>query len=427
MTTTHLPLVEGRAVGDEHDHPPQPADHFATMRQEYEACKLGMWLFLATEVLLFGGLFCAYAVFRGNHPDLFAWGSQFLDVKFGAVNTVVLIFSSLTMASAVTLVQLNRRWPVIVALGLTFLCGVIFMAVKSVEYEHKFHENLVWGLKFYDAPHGAETDGESALAAARVADPARGHQLWGATCRSCHGLAGEGVTGQGKDIRNSEFIQVRDDSELVAFIQVGRMPSDPLNTTGIQMPPRGGNPMLKEDDLFDIVAYVRSFMLPGSSDETDGGTPPEAEQAGDTTTPAEAPEQAAADTAPQDGADEAFWIPKSSIPLAPPGPAGVDLAALAAMENHEPLDGESASPTRHMNDPDRPDNAHVFFAFYFGLTGLHALHVLAGMGLIAWLMIRTTLGHFSSGYFTPVDIGGLYWHIVDLIWIFLFPLFYLIG
>ena len=64
---------------------------------------------------------------------------------------------------------------------------------------------------------------------------------------------------------------------------------------------------------------------------------------------------------------------------------------------------------------------------YFLMTGLHGIHVLAGMGVMAWLLVRTLLGHFSAEYFTPVDLGGLYWHVVDLIWIFLFPLFYLIG
>ena len=73
-----------------------------------------------------------------------------------------------------------------------------------------------------------------------------------------------------------------------------------------------------------------------------------------------------------------------------------------------------------------PANSHLFFAIYYAMTGLHGVHVLAGMVVIAWLLKRAIAGHFSSDYFTPVDVGGLYWHIVDLIWIFLFPLFYLI-
>ena len=423
MTTTKLTVIDRRSSGDEHDHREPLAHHFDTMKQQYEAGKLGMWLFLATEVLLFGGLFCAYAVYRGNHADLFAWGSQFLNVKLGAINTVVLIVSSVTMAIAVTAAQRGRRWPVIVALGITFLCGVTFMAIKSVEYGHKFHENLVWGVGFYEPVDGAQGSPETALAAGPIAgDPVKGRQLWGATCRSCHGLAGEGVTGQGKDIRTSEFIYARDDAELVAFVNVGRMPFDPLNETGIQMPPKGGNPMLKDPDLFDIIAYLRTFMVPIEDDGGDTGK--DTATTGDDTAPTAGLAQTPAatrDTAPP---ETGFWIPKSTIPPPPAGPPGVDAAYV---DDFVGRSGEyRAGPADPGPDENRPENAHVFFGLYFLMTGLHAVHVLAGLGLIAWLMFRTVFGHFTSNYFTPIDLGGLYWHIVDLIWIFLFPLFYLI-
>ena len=96
------------AAADTHDHPEYLAHHWDTPQQQFEAGKLGMWLFLATEVLLFGGLFCAYAVFRHNYPEIFAYGSQFLDTRWGAINTVVLIVSSLTMATAVSAAQLDK-------------------------------------------------------------------------------------------------------------------------------------------------------------------------------------------------------------------------------------------------------------------------------------------------------------------------------
>ena len=85
-----------------------------------------------------------------------------------------------------------------------------------------------------------------------------------------------------------------------------------------------------------------------------------------------------------------------------------------------------AKPPDPRHDSERPANAHLFFGIYFVMTGLHGLHVVAGMILITWLLIRSIKGHFTSAYFTPVDLGGLYWHIVDVIWIFLFPLLYLI-
>ncbi len=423
--------------GDAHDHIPQLAPHFDTMPQQYEAAKLGMWLFLATEVLLFGGLFCAYAVFRGNHPEVFAWVAErgFLDVKWGAANTVVLIVSSVFMATAVTYVQRNRRWPVIIALAATFLCGIIFMAVKSVEYEHKFHRNLVWGTKFYELPQGFDSaTGFGAAGALAPGDLAQGTRIWNSTCRSCHGAAGEGVAGQGRDIRSSEFIQSRDRDELVAYIKAGRTIGDPLNTTGMAMPPKGGNPLLTDQDLVHVIAYVRNFQVPLPQFETDNAAQDDTaaqeqvapvDVAADDVVPPSTP--AAIETASEPVKEE-FWIPASSIPLARSAPAGLDMATLAAHEGAPQMSQTSAAGPVHQSvDPDRPANAHLFFAFYFVMTGLHGLHVLVGLGVIAWLMARSIWGHFGRTYFAPVDLGGLYWHVVDLIWIFLFPLFYLIG
>ncbi len=451
MTATNLalqpPASDAKQVttatvdhSDAHHRLPQLAPHFDTMPQQYEAAKLGMWLFLATEVLLFGGLFCAYAVFRGNHPEIFAWvgAKGFLDVKWGAANTVVLIVSSISMATAVTYVQRNRRWPVIIALGATFVCGVIFMAVKSVEYEHKFHENLVWGTKFYQIPHGVELAASGSTTAFAPANLANAAKIWNGTCRSCHGVAGEGVTGQGRDIRSSEFIQTRDDRQLLDYVKVGRTIDDPLNTTGMAMPARGGNPLLTDQDIIDVIAFVKSFQIPIAPDTAKDTTQEEAEADNvainqDTVPDEAAPadvaitDVAAVDESAVEPAKEEFWIPASSIPQARSAPSGLNASMLAAHEDAPPPSHlTAASPIHQSVDPERPANAHLFFAYYFVMTGLHGLHVIAGLGLIGWLMFRSLWGHFSSSYFAPVDLGGLYWHIVDLIWIFLFPLFYLI-
>jgi len=91
-------------------------------------------------------------------------------------------------------------------------------------------------------------------------DAEAGQELFVATCAACHGQAGQGIPGLGKDMTTSQFIADRSDAELVEFIKVGRDPSDPLNTTGVAMPVKGGNPALSEDDLFDIVAYVRTLQ-----------------------------------------------------------------------------------------------------------------------------------------------------------------------
>lgn len=100
---------------------------------------------------------------------------------------------------------------------------------------------------------------EAEVAQAFTGDPTAGQELFTGTCSACHGPTGEGVVGLGKNMTTSEFIAGKTDTELVDFIKVGRDPSDPLNTTGVAMPPKGGNPALDEEDLFDIVAYIRTI------------------------------------------------------------------------------------------------------------------------------------------------------------------------
>lgn len=94
---------------------------------------------------------------------------------------------------------------------------------------------------------------------APVGDAAEGQENFVKTCSACHGPEGKGIEGLGKDMTTSEFIAGKSDAELVAFVKVGRTTSDPLNTTGVDMPPKGGNPALSEDDLFDIVAHIRTI------------------------------------------------------------------------------------------------------------------------------------------------------------------------
>jgi cytochrome c oxidase subunit III len=290
---------------DAHDHPPHLAHHWETPQQQFEAGKLGMWLFLATEVLFFGGLFVAYAVWRGNNPDLFQYGHIYLGTKWGAINTVVLILSSLTMAMAVTYAQTNRRNALVTCLALTFLGGLIFMGIKYVEYSEKYWEGIVPGAAFYDPPP----------------DPARS-KYW--------------VEGR------------------------------PIVT--------------------------RAELLARAEEAPPPAVPAELREAG---------------------------VEVSSIVPPRPSPAGISIERIR--------DGRPDKVKVHpLQDPNRPINAHMFFNIYYFMTGLHGIHVVVGLGLIAWLGVRAMKGHFTSEYFTPVDLGGLYWHLVDLIWIFLFPLFYLI-
>ncbi len=381
------------------------AQHFDSLRQQYEAAKLGMWLFLATEVLLFGGLFCLYAVARANHPETFAYGSRFLDRGWGTINTAVLIVSSLTMAMAVRCAQCGQRRELIIFLSLTLICAADFMGVKVIEYAHKFHNNLVWGMQFYEPPEGlviAASASEQAPVQLLPGDPDIGRGLFRATCAGCHGTRGQGLPNSGKSLDTSEFISGLDDDGLLAFLLKGRMVGDPLNTTGISMLPRGGNPRLTDQDLLHITSYIR--VLQSRSDRTTAGS-----RRSDRTS-----------AEPQE-----FVITGSVIPAPPAGPSGLSPTAFESPAE-QPAPGRRELPDPRI-DPDRPPNAHLFFGLYFMMTGLHGIHVLGGMILISWLLVRAWRGDFTRGYFTPVDLVGLYWHVVDVIWIFLFPLQYLIS
>jgi cytochrome c oxidase subunit 3 len=281
--------------GGHNEHPPHLQHHFESSSQQFEAGKLGIWLFLATEILLFGGLFVAYAIYRANHPEIFLYAHQYLDKVLGGTNTVILLCSSLTMAWAVRASQLGQRKLLILLLSLTLCGGFGFMSIKYVEYKAKWEHGLLPGTHF--APHEEHAAAEPAAPAA-VATP---------------------------------------------------VPAAP-----------------------------------------------------------------AAPAAP--GAPGALVVEKSKIAPSAAGPAGTVTSEAAA-----------AGAAEHAHLGKRPSNVQIFFGIYFLMTGLHGIHVLAGMGAIAWILVRSIRGDFGPEYFTPVDFVGLYWHLVDLIWIFLFPLLYLIG
>ena len=139
------------------DAPPKHAGHlahqFETPQQQFQSGKLGIWLFLGTEILLFSGLFCAYAVYRASHPEVFYYAHLYLSKPLGALNTMVLIFSSFTMAAAVRAAQLgNTRWLVRL-LVVTLVCGFAFLGVKFVEYKDKWQEGLLTGGAYHpEAP-----------------------------------------------------------------------------------------------------------------------------------------------------------------------------------------------------------------------------------------------------------------------------------
>lgn len=204
------------------------AHQFDDAAQQQESSLLGMWIFLATEIMFFGGLFASYTVYRVVHPAAFEAASRHLDIVLGTLNTCVLLTSSLTMALAVRCAQIGKRRIAVAFLIATMLLGVAFLGIKGTEYYQKYTDHLVPGLSF-------------------------------------------------------------------------------------------------------------SF----------------------------------------------------------PGPY-----------SHE---------------------AEMFFYLYFAMTGLHAIHMIAGIGVLIVMALQAARGRFTPDYYTPLEVAGLYWHFVDIIWIFLFPLLYLIG
>jgi disulfide bond formation protein DsbB len=131
---------------------------------------------------------------------------------------------------------------------ISLMTGLSLTACDGSERLSQSGENNVGIVQAAEAP-----------AQAAVGDPAAGQKLFTSTCSACHGPAGEGLPGLGKDMTTSEFIAGKSDEELVAFIKVGRDPSDPLNTTGVAMPPKGGNPALSDEDLYHLIAYIRTI------------------------------------------------------------------------------------------------------------------------------------------------------------------------
>ena len=130
------------------DHSATVAHQFDDAEQQRGAAELGMWIFLATEVLFFGGMFTAFTAYRWLYPAAFAHASRHLDVPLGGTNTVVLIGSSLTLALAVHAAREGRRRTLLVCLALTMLLGAVFLGIKAIEWGHKWEDGLVPGLRF---------------------------------------------------------------------------------------------------------------------------------------------------------------------------------------------------------------------------------------------------------------------------------------
>src|SRR5688572_8105089 len=174
MATAHPESHEHAHDGHGHGHNPYLHHHFETPVQQFESDKLGMWLFLATEILMFGGLFCAYSVYRHNHPEVFVYAHVYLDKVMGATNTVVLILSSFTMAWSIRAIQMGKKMLCASLLVITLLCAATFMVIKYFEYSAKIEHGLLWGSKYKphhegEAGHAGTTETEHGAAATDAA------------------------------------------------------------------------------------------------------------------------------------------------------------------------------------------------------------------------------------------------------------------
>ena len=375
-----------------------PAHHFDSMEQQFQSAKLGMCYFLAVEIMMLSVLFCLYAVYRNTYPEVIAYGSKMLEPNMGLASTAALLLSSLTVALAVRAVQLDRRRSLILFLVFTLLFAGTFVGVKSQEYSDVSHPSRLWGVQFYEVPEDVKESARAMLAAERERlestnpDLATGKRVWEDTCESCHGAGGEGVNGKSQDIRGSELVRSQTGTDLAMFVKKGRKPLDPANTSGWDMPAMGGKARLTDMELTSVVLYMQAPRGLGLGEE----------QSGD-------------DVVPADPEAIPSWV-GSLAGDGPPGLAREEAGQNEALQN---------KPLHHMQDPDLPDNAHVFPGIYFSMTLVHGLHVLIGMLVMAWLLLRAVQGKFSSRYYTPVYLLGQFWHFVVIVWIFLFPLLYL--
>ena len=387
------------AHDDHHDHGEFIAHHFDSPEQQFDSGKLGIWVFLVTEVLFFSGLFVAYTLWRNHHPDVFQQAHVFLNKYLGGMNTIVLLFSSLTMALAVRCAQLGKNKQCSLYLLITMVCASMFLGVKAVEYSHKWDMGIFVRSAFnYDAGHHAAEAGT--LAASLGVSPY--------LITLC-------------------FIPAVLLLGFVVAAVIGKLIDKPLLSkflVGMSITVGGYFLGVVVGQIFvsvteggshaSVVAPAEPLMLHAmTADDKEKGK-----------------EEAKADEKKSEG-DE-----KKSADGDKKAANGEEHAD---GEGHNHADGEDHAddeilahdsehhPASHGIDPAKFDrDIGTFFSIYYCMTGLHAIHIIGGIIALAWLYWRSLAAHWRPDYFGPVDFVGLYWHLVDLIWIYLFPLLYLI-
>ena len=312
-------------------HPSRLQHFFVSTEQQFEASKLGMWLFLATEILLFGGMFVAYGIFRVLYPELYEEASLQLDTVLGAANTLVLLLSSLTMAWAIRGAQMDNRKVLVWNLVATIALASFFLVVKYFEYTHKFEIGIFPGINF-------ELDAGT-----------------------------ESVSDLNGAVPLTPYLDLRESGEPTTDVEA--VEADIGTAVTGDAPLTGADQAPAIEGAAGVAAAASGS--PGSIEaQADGGL------------------SGAADVADHSG---------------------------EAHDDHG-REGEIFANRR----------AGIFFAIYYVMTGIHAIHIIIGIIAIGFLVFFAQRGDYSSVWYTPVENVGLYWHIVDVIWIFVFPLMYLI-
>jgi cytochrome c oxidase subunit III len=350
------------------EHAPDPVTHHG---DPIQPGKLGIWLFLASEIMFFIGLLGTYIVLRSGSPGMFQYQGMTLNKTLAGINTLVLIFSSLTMALAVDAAQKNSRGRLVVMLGLTVLMAFGFMFIKYIEYKDKFTHYTILAK-----------EGTGASTKVYIYD---GH------------LEGLDVTVAGNLAvpRGTEFVKLTE--------QVGDHPQD---TPAAVLASHGD----RLDVQFDDEKMEKATIDKSKT------APVEKKQIREKTYHINAVRRLVEKT-------EEINVHLYTIPGDP------KMHTEAGAGPHGKAEGGHEHQKYDLKATDVNDavwygpQKNIFFSCYFALTGVHGLHVVGGIVPLSLLLIQAIRGRAFPAH---TEYVGLYWHFVDLVWIFLFPLLYLI-
>jgi cytochrome c oxidase subunit 3 len=354
-----------------------------------------------------------------------------------------LILSSVTAAWAVRCAQLNQQRGLVINIVVTMACALTFMCVKYFEYSHKVHDGLLWGRNFNPAHEVWELDAfkskhpEAAkLAEEIVASAKRGKSPATAGVPAAAGAAATlpaGATAAPPPAAAQPTAAAAGAAAPPATAAPAPAADAPAAAAGTARPTttaeaqgEGTAPGTESAPQERAAAQLKRSAKAGP------GAAAEAARAGSVGDVAEGtdPSYAARQAQPA-AAEPAAVAEQAQAAPAPAAPAinGVSLVGRDPKREIEPLveAGLIGENSKVVASISHPKKAHIFFGIYFFMTGLHGLHVLAGIAVWAWLLVRALKGQFGRDYFGPIDYAALYWHLVDLIWIYLFPLLYLID